>query len=176
MSRRSPGRRRILLITLSVLVVTVFGIPAGAHARLSYGDRITTRGLGPVEIGMTISQASDAVGREIEIQQVNEPCGGGVLSNRFRTSVLTTGDIVTRIYIGSRAFRTRKNVGIGTSERTLRRRYGRLLVAGRNFYTREPQYEYRRGNRRIVFDTNKGRVRYISVGRLPEILYVEGCL
>lgn len=146
-----------------------------ARAALSYGDRITTAGLGPVEIGMTVDQASAALDRELAIESFNPPCGSVQLSSRFRVGALTTGDIVARIYINTPAFATRKRVRIGTSERTLRRRYGRSVSQGRNFYTQEPEYTFRRGNRAIVFGTRNGRVTDISTGRYPEVRYVEGC-
>lgn len=154
-------------------LLVLAGTPA--QATLRYGHRITTAGLGPVEIGMTVNQASEALGRELEIESFNPPCGSVQLSSRFRVGALTTGDIVARIYINTPAFATRKRVRIGTSERTLRRRYGRSISRGRNFYTQEPQYTFRRGNRAIVFDTSNGRVIDISTGRYPEIRYVEGC-
>jgi hypothetical protein len=148
---------------------------APAEAALRYGNRITTAGLGPLEIGMTVSQAEVALGRELELQEVNPGCSQGNLSGRFNVFGLAAGDTIARIYVSSPAFATRKGVRVGTSERTLRRRYGRLVSFGREFYSREPQYTFRRGNRAIVFNTRRGRVAQISTGRYPEIRYVEGC-
>lgn len=164
-------------IASAVACATALLVLAGtpAHAALRYGDRITTAGLGPVEIGMTVNQASEALDRELEIESFNPPCGYVQLSSRFRVGALTTGDIVARIYINTPAFATRKRVRIGTSERTLRRRYGRSISRGRDFYTQEPEYTFRRANRAIVFGTRNGRVTEISTGRYPEIRYVEGC-
>ncbi len=142
------------------LLVALWLLSAGtAQAGLRYGDRISTSGLGPVEIGMTAGDASYALG----------------LSGRFRVVALTTGDVIARIYVNTPVFATRKRVRIGSSVRTLRRRYRGMVHRGANAYTREPQYWFRRGNRAIVFDTHKGRVSAISTGRFPEIRYIEGC-
>lgn len=160
-----------LLAQLAVALLSV----GTADAGLRYGDRISTAGLGPVEIGMTVSDASYVLGLDLDVSSFNPPCGGAKLSGRFRVSALTTGDVIARIYIDTPVFATRKRVRIGSSVRTLRRRYRGLLRSAANFYTQRPQYWFRRGNRAIVFDTNRGRVSAISTGRYPEIRYVEGC-
>lgn len=158
------------------LLVALWLLSVGtAQAGLRHGDRISTSGLGPVEIGMTVSDASYALGLDLEIASFNPPCGSVSLSGRFRVVALTTGDVIARIYVNTPVFATRKRVRIGSSVRTLRRRYRGMVHRGANAYTREPQYWFRRGNRAIVFDTHKGRVSAISTGRFPEIRYIEGC-
>jgi hypothetical protein len=54
-------------------------------------------------------------------------------------------------------------------------RYPGKLVATRNFYTGDPQYELRSGNRKIVFFTTRRVVTKIATGAKPEVDYVEGC-
>lgn len=162
-----------ILIGLGVLLL---GLPATATAGIQASDRITKNGLGPVEIGMTVDEASDVLGFRVTEQIVNEPCGTANVSARHRVSVLTTNGMIARIYIGGRKLRTRKGIHVGSTVRTLRSRYGRQLVRRSNFYTQLPQYHVRQGNRWIVFDTTRrGKVAYISVGRVPEIRYIEGC-
>lgn len=173
LSRRPPTGVKPVLIGLAL---GLLGVPATAHAGIHASDRITKNGLGPVEIGMTIDEASEALGFAVDEEMVLGGCGTATVSRRHKVWVLTTNGTITRIYIDGRQLRTRKGIHNGSTVTQLRRRYGRLLVRRSNEYTRLPQYHLRQGNRWIVFDTSRrGRVAEISVGRLPEVRYIEGC-
>lgn len=171
-SRPSTGVKAVLI----GLALTLLCLPVTAYAGIHASDRITKNGLGPIEIGMTTNEASAALGFAVDEQVINEPCGIATISTRHRVSVLTTNGTVTRIYIHGKQLRTRKGIHNGSTVARLRSRYAGRLVRRSNVYTGLPQYHLRQGNRWIVFDTSRrGRVAEISVGRLPEVRYIEGC-
>lgn len=75
-----------------------------------------------------------------------------------------------------RGIATPSGVRVGDSVARLRRAYPGRLVRVENFYEpRKFNYEYREGNRKLVFYTDNVRVRQITTGRRPEVDYVEGC-
>ena len=173
----------------AILVVAVGLLGAGAtpaEAALSARDRLSTAGLGPVRIGMTIRQAERAAGRELEVDR-NAGIGGECFTGSFvggprGVYVLGTGSRVAVVGVsrGSR-IRTRSGIRIGTPERVVRRRFGRRLRVTLHPYAPEGRYlivvprDRAERNRRVIFETDGRRVTLMRAGRLPEVRYIEGC-
>jgi hypothetical protein len=155
---------------------------AGAPA-LKPSSRISTQGLGPVRIGMTQSQAERAAGTAIV-------SGGGSIGgcryarprNRaIRASFMLIRNRIARVDAFKRGIATRSGVRVGDSERSVRRLFaGRLAVQKHHyvpagFYLEVVPRDAKDANRRVVFETDGRRIRYIRAGRLPEVRYIEGC-
>jgi hypothetical protein len=154
-----------------VKIALVIAVAAALHP-----GQITFDGVAGVKIGMTVAQAEQRVGHQIKPNyNVSPPCGTATLSKRDRVYVLLDGKIIKRIDVRGTRFKTTRGVRVGDSVSTLLARYPGKLVATRNFYTGDPQYEQRRGRRKIVFFTNGRSVTQISTGAKPEIDYIEGC-
>lgn len=165
---------------------------ANAHtAGFTNSSRLSELGLGPVRIGMTVDEAEEAAGESLKLSYNvgRGDCGSGEFSDGPRfVAVMVISDVVRRIeaYIGYRKgrrirslTRTTRGIRIGSSEKSVVRKYGSLR---REKHTYEPGGEYltyisTRNNRyRIVFETNeRNRVTGIRGGRTPEVGYVEGC-
>lgn len=105
------------------------------------------------------------------------PCGPGTLVPRgLGVLVLGTNFRIASVTVTKRGIRTPSGVRVGDSVAALRRAYPGDLVRVKNFYEpRKANYEYRDGNRKLVFSTNNLRVQQITSGRRPEVDYVEGC-
>jgi hypothetical protein len=147
-----------------------------AVAAALHPGQINFDGVSDVKIGMTVAQAEKRVGHRIEANyQVSPPCGTATLSKRDRVHVLLDGKRIKRIDVLGTRFRTARGVRVGDSNTKLLSRYAGKLVATRNFYSGDPQYEFRKGNRKLVFFTRKGKIWLISTGAKPEIDYIEGC-
>lgn len=164
---------RLLLFTVAALALTVPS--AGAIGRSA---RITKNGLGSVRIGMTVSQVEAANGREVS--GLNNNAGGGdCYSGTLGSKVyaLFTGDILTRIYVNTSRYRTRKGIHVGSTAAGVYRRYGSRLRSAPHAYVPGGRYlTVTTGRRRVLFETsNTGRVTSISTGRAPEVDYIEGC-
>jgi hypothetical protein len=158
------------LIVGVVGATAVSGVAAG---RLHLGDRVGTGGLGPIKIGSTIAEAERAAGRDFHVSYFPESDCGGMRIAKGVTALIT-GQTVARIDVRSRSYPSGKGVRRGDRVSTLLTRYSKLRK-GREFYTGQPMYILRRGNRKLLFFTNGERVTQISTGRIPEIDYVEGC-
>lgn len=151
-------------------VALVIAVAAALHP-----GTITYDGIPGVKIGMRVAQAEKAVGHELKPDYRYAPCGTVVLSKRDRVYALLDGKKIKRIDIRGTRYKTTRGVHVGSTVSTLLARYPGKLFATRNFYTGDPQYELRSGNRKIVFFTNGRVVTQIATGARPEVDYVEGC-
>jgi hypothetical protein len=171
---RSP----LLLAAFALLLAA----PA-ASAAIAPTDRLRFDGLGPVNVGMTIDQASAALGREVEPDR-NAGIGGECFSAALTRNlfVLGTGEVIARVDVALRSrVATPEGVHIGTTERRARSIYrGRVRVT-RHEYERGGHYltvrslDPAQSNLRYILETNGRRVTAMRAGRLPEVRYVEGC-
>ena len=165
----------------AVLAVTV---PAEAGTdRLTPASRVSTRGLGPVEIGMTRAQAERAAGmRLVLVGPALGSCRYARPADRsVRASFMLTGRRIARVDVERRGIATRSGIRVGDREAAVRRRFaGRLRVTPHEYvpdghYLEVVPRDRAERDRRVVFETDGRRVRFVRAGRLPEVRYVEGC-
>ena len=168
--------RRGQAIAVAIACAAVLGAAATAALALPSSARLTTAGLGPIKIGMTIAQVEQAGNRELTFEggDANAVCASAALGARLY-GLFSKGRL-TRIYVSSSRYATRTNIRVGDSQRKVLARYGRGLVRQKHAYVPGGYYlKLTVGNRRLVFDTDGKRVTQISSGRKPEIDYIEGC-
>ncbi len=164
--------RRIVLLS-GVLVLLG---AASAPGDLKESARLSPDGLGPVRIGATVAAAERHLGHSLRINRnASPPCGVGIISKRLKADVLVTGPRIAVIDVRGGPLSTTRGIRVGDSVAKLKRRYKRLRRFA-EFYSHLPAYEYRRGNRKLLFFTRRGRVTAMSAGRRPEVDYVEGCV
>lgn len=171
---RVTSRRRAALAA-AVCLAAVSGVASHAAA-LAPDARITTAGLGPLKIGMTVAEVERAGRREVAFAgaDANAGCATGVLGARL-FALFSRGRLV-RIYVGRRGYATRTRIRVGDTQRKVLVRYGRAIARSPHKYVPGGLYlKLTVGNRRLVFETDGRRVTQISTGRKPEIDYVEGC-
>ncbi len=160
----------------AILCAGLAGTAATVAVALPSSAQLTTSGLGPIKIGMTVAQVEQAGKRELTFEggDVNAPCATASLgTNLF--GLFSKGRIA-RIYVRSRTYRTRTNIRVGDTQRKVLASYGPSLKQSPHKYIRGGFYlKLTVGNRRLVFETDGRRVIEMSSGRKPEIDYVEGC-
>jgi hypothetical protein len=176
----APVRRVIVAMPLAVLLA----LPAsGAHAALTVNDRISPEGLGPVKVGMSLSEAAAALGGPLS---VNRQAGDGTcFTARPRgsgrgVSFLGTGNRLAHADVFGRSrIRMPEGAGIGTTERQVRSLYPGRVSSSRHVYVRGGRYlsvATADPGRLLIFETNaRGRVTRIRAGAVPEVRYIEGC-
>ncbi len=143
---------------------------------------ISLSGVGGIGIGERVSVIERRLGQDLdyrrgEVGGPGSPCGTGTLIPRdLGVLVLGTGFRIASVTVTKRGIATPSGVRVGDSVARLRRAYPGRLVRVANFYEpRKFNFEYRDGNRKLVFFTNNVHVRQITAGRRPEVDYVEGC-
>lgn len=114
-------------VAAAATIVAASALAGPAAAELSQHSVLSTRGLGSVHIGATVSQVQRRLGHTLEISRFNAPCGTAALSNRLRAWGLFTGTRIYRISTRSPRIRTSRNVRVGDSVSHLLAQYpGRL--------------------------------------------------
>jgi hypothetical protein len=143
---------------------------------LSSDARISTAGLGPIKIAMTVAQVERAGKREITFEggDANASCATAALGRNL-FGLFSKGRLA-RIDVRGRTYGTRKGIHVGDRQREVLARYGPGLKQSPHKFVRGGFYlKLTVGSKRLVFETDGKRVTQISGGRKPEIDYVEGC-
>jgi hypothetical protein len=138
--------------------------------------RLTRHGFGRLKVGLNRTKIERRAGRSLRFSYRTGQCAIWNISGVRGLSIMTTRGRLARVYIGSGSWRTSAGVGLGDSESEVRSRYPRLRTE-QHAYDPEGQYLIVRGpNRRVVFETDgDDRVTGIRGGRVPEVMYIEGC-
>ena len=177
--------------TAAVWILALSGFPAvasgaGATATaVTSRSKLTTSGIGPLRVGMTIAQAERAAGTRLRVSR-NAGTGVCFVASLRRgprgLSFLGTGQRIARVDVTGRRNRITTPTGarIGDTEARIERLFpGRIDVTPHRYtdghYLTLMPRDRTDANRRIVFETDGRRVTAMRAGRLPEVKYVEGC-
>ena len=148
--------------------------------KVSTGDNaVTFNSFGKVKTGMTVSQASQALGTEligkaddgIDCYYVNPKQGfKGV---RF----MVTNGSVARIEIASKEYATDKGAKIGDTEDKIKSLYKDVQVFPQKYDAKKNDLEVHSEDKQflIIFETDGKRVTGFRAGKAEEVGYVEGC-
>src|SRR3954447_26628114 len=160
------GPRRVLHAALAGAVCALL-LPVDAQADITTRNRVSTFGLGPLRIGMSVQRAERVVGRRLHRTVFNAPCfTARIPPRRLGVWALGTGNTIARIDVVKRGISTRSGVRVGDSVARLRRIYRGQLHARPNFYAPSlTDYVIRDGRRKVVFFTNNRKVTSYSTGR-----------
>lgn len=143
--------------------------------------RLTARGLGPVIVGMPLSEIAVTIGASPDFDPVERDCGflrapGAPAGVAF---MIVAGHIV-RVDVTDEGVQTAEGAGIGTTESELRTLYAGHLTEQPHKYT-DGRYLIvspagpDSATHRVIFETDGNVVTRLRGGRLPEVEWVEGC-
>lgn len=143
--------------------------------------QLTPHGLGPVLIGMPLSDIAATIGASPDIDPVERDCAflrapGAPAGVAF---MVVAGQIA-RVDVTDGAVRTVEGAGIDTKESELRTLYAGHLAEQPHKYT-DGRYLIvtpagpDSATHRIIFETDGSVVTRLRGGRLPEVEWVEGC-
>jgi hypothetical protein len=145
--------------------------------------RVTLYGIGPVRAGMSVAEASAALGVPLELPESARAaeCEYVRLSGRADGVLLMVENLrIARVDVRSGATETEEGARIGDSDERIRGLYAGRVTASLHKYT-EGQYltvtpaSPADSAFRLVFETEGGRVTRYRSGKLPQVEYVEGC-
>jgi hypothetical protein len=144
---------------------------------------VTERGIGPLQAGMSLKEASAAVGTTLSVPRGSDPasCYYVAWPDAPRgVRVMADAGRIARIDVDSAGVATAAGVRVGDGEERVQQ-----LYAGR---VEESPHKYIEGHYltvtpaspadsafRIVFEIAKGRIVRYRAGRLPPVEWVEGC-
>lgn len=173
--RPKAGRAKYLFQMLRLALILFATLAATALAKLPDNAKLTQKGLGPVEVGMTEAEVEAAIGHGIKVNYFPESdCGSAKL--RGKVFALFTGPVVARVSLYGSKFSTKSGLRVGDDETDIREAYGKKAKRSPHAYEHKGHYfKVTRGNRRIVFETDGELITTIHGGRIPEVDYIEGC-
>ena len=146
---------------------------------------VSELGYGPLTIGMTVSEGSQALGVALKPAAPPEDDGGDChyVYPRGRPGALgfmVAGGTIARVDVLEPGILTAAGIGVGSTEREVMAAYGAALEIHRHHYTWMDGGHYLtvepRPGRKLVFETDGSTVTIYRSGRVPEVQYVEGCL
>lgn len=165
------------------LICIVGALVAGMSSAIAAADwRITTAGYGPVKIGMSVHQASKALGRKLVAEgPVDDPECHYVRPEPAVEGLwfMISGDRVVRVEVNAPGITTRSGLGVGDSEARVKEALGASVEVTPHKYV-APDGNYltiwtRDRKAAVRFETLQGKVTSFYAGRVPEVEYVEGC-
>ena len=182
--------RRTLVLVAVVIATGCSHAPdraaAGDSAHPSVGAppavTVTERGIGPLRAGMTLPEASAALGGALVGPSGADTAGcyfvqwrGGPPGVR----VMVEGGRIARVDVDTAGIRTAAGAGIGDTEEQIQQLYpGRVAVTPRKYeegHTLTIAPNATDSSHAIVFETAGGKVTRYRAGRRPQVEYVEGC-
>jgi hypothetical protein len=175
------------LIALTALVALVPAASAVARPateppkKLDGNAVISTKGVGPIELGMTIAQARKAAKTGIRAgSEVTKGCRHDkVLPLRFGLSTLRFDKKIRVLYVTRTAMPTAKGIRVNDTLNRLQSKYGSKLQARPSDVSPETTiYElHGKGAREMQFSVNATtqKIFQIATGLRPEVDFPEGC-
>lgn len=172
---------------MSLILVICLGSWVKAQANLSEESKVFINGIGPIRVGMTVNQATQAAGTKL----VQTPSGGeenGCLYFQPQrqpkgVSFMVINNRIARIDIReNQRITTAKGAKIGDSETRIKSLYPRQIEVTPHKYVQNGHYltfvpkDNVDKNYRLLFETDGTRVTRYRSGKLPEVEFVEGCL
>lgn len=167
----------LVLSPLAILSVS-------AQTKLTDQSKVVISGIGPIQVGMTVAQASKAAGMQL-VSEGSYPSGGscfyvkpkGGLSN---VAFMVSENRIARVDILGSPVTTLSGARIGDTESRIKSLYPGQIEVTPHKYTNGHYLTFvpkDRGDRnyRVVFETDGQRVTGFRAGKLPEVEYVEGC-
>jgi len=150
---------------------------------LSVSSTLTVRGLGPVRVGMTLSEASAAAGTEIVPERgASDSCSYATPKGGPEgVSFMVVSGRVARIDVSGGAVKTLSGAAIGDTEAAVQAMYSGQLQASPHKYVPAGRYltlvptGADDANFRLILETDGSKVTRFRAGRAPEVSFVEGC-
>ncbi|WP_293102267.1 hypothetical protein [Moorena sp. SIOASIH] len=153
--------------------------------RLSTKSKIAINGIGPITVGMTVKEASQAG----QVKLVQQTSGGEERGCLFydpegieNIGFMVTEGKIARVYISSPEISTLSGVKVGDNLEKVMSVYGKKIEIYPHVYVPGGKYalfvptDSSDKNYRVMFEANaEGKVVGISAGKLPEVRYLEGC-
>lgn len=140
-------------------------------------------GIGPIRAGMSVAEASEAVGGALAARPGTDTTACGYVEWRGGPAgvrVMIEHARIARVEVDSGATPTTEGIRVGDAEQQVAQRYGNRVAVTPSKYTKGHYLTVTPANPadsafRIVFETENDRVVRYRAGRRPAVEYVERC-
>lgn len=138
-------------------------------------------GLGPLTFGMSLAQARAALGDSLAVTPPTATCGFAVPREApAGLRLMVEQGKVVRVDVDSGGIRTEAGAEVGMGEADVRSRYPGLSAQPHKYdstgrYLIVQDHDGADSARRLIFETDAGRVARYRAGIMPAVEYVEGC-
>lgn len=158
-----------------------------APERLTASSHLSLDGLGPVDIGMTLDQASAAAGTPIRIRPgdpFGPECQNAYVADLPEVNFMVINGRIARVDVGGHSGRrvtTVSGVGTGDTEDTIKRTYpGRIRVEGHPYVPTGHYLVYVPADAALahlsmIFETDGHVVTTFRAGMKGAVSQIEGC-
>ena len=138
--------------------------------------RMTRHGFGRLKVGLGTAKIERRTGRKLRFSYNTGPCAIWGIRGVRGLAIMTIRGRLARVDAFRGTWRTSLGVQVGDTEAEVRELYPRLRTRPHP-YDPDGQYLIVPGpNRRVVFETDgDDEVTSFRGGRVPEIMYIEGC-
>lgn len=144
---------------------------------LSSGDKLRFDGIGPVKVGMTVSQARDAAGVAITspVDELDNGCGYSEVPSMRGLSFMFIDGTIARVDVDAGAA-TEAGIRVGDDVAKVRKAYGSKIKEEPHEYVQGGQYlSVRSGSNSLLFETDGSKVTTMRSGESDAVALVEGC-
>jgi hypothetical protein len=168
----------IVRFAVATAALLIAGASASAHAD---DWRVTTAGYGPVKIGMSVAEASAALGAKLVSEgPIDEPTCHYMRPEPAVEGLwfMISDDHVVRVEVNAPGIATRSGLGVGDSEARVKELLPAAEVTPHKYVAPDGNYlTVWTADRKaaVRFETLQGKVTSFYAGRVPEVEYVEGC-
>ena len=153
--------------------------PSADSARASSEKSVTFLGVAPLRIGMSDRDVRRALGMPASDSTSNDECHYLDTKGKSRVYVMLVRDTVARLDVRDSTMTTEAGARIGDAESRIASLYSGRLTMQPHKYVSGGHYLVVNSpadtTRRLVFETDGKRVTSYRVGRMPEVMWVEGC-
>jgi hypothetical protein len=171
----------------TIFIVSVWATSASSQATLIERSKLALDGIGPIRVGMTVDEASQAAG--VNLVRGYAPHGYEEFCSYFKSQgepqgihFMVTKRRIVRVDITNKQVTTIRGAKIGDTEEQILSLYpGQIRVVknplgGRGKNLILTPRDAVNSNYRLIFETGRdNRVRSFRSGQLPQVEYIEGC-
>jgi hypothetical protein len=153
--------------------------PSTDSSRAGSANAVTFLGAPPLRVGMSEGEARKALGMPASSSASNDECRYLDTKGKSRVYAMLIRDTVARLDVRDSTLATEAGARIGDAESRVTSLYGGRVATQPHKYVSGGHYLVVNSPadtmRRLVFETDGKRVTSYRVGRMPEVMWVEGC-
>lgn len=173
--------RRLSPFYVIFAAILVFSIPYSSSSQTRRPSQyvVSFSGFGPVKVGMTVRQASKAMGIPLVREQgQEEACYYVSPKSGFKdVAFMVTNGRIARIDISEKGHATDRGAKVGDTEARIKSLYRGMVKVSKHPYV-DGHYlrvDMKGGRFSIIFETDGKRVTSFRAGKAEEVGYIEGC-